>query len=68
MKAKTPISNVDFLEFTAKVVRIIPKVNYNEYGIEMIDIDSKNKDLLDRMLFSLNSNEESYIEELKKLK
>lgn len=67
IKAKTSICSVDFLEFAAKVVRIIPKDNYNEYGIEIVDINLKNKDILDRVLFNLNSNEESYIEELKKL-
>ncbi|MCX8130203.1 MAG: PilZ domain-containing protein [Clostridia bacterium] len=64
LKIATFISCDEMLEFKAKIVRIIKNENFYEYGIEIIDIDSKNKDILDKVIFCLNTNENIFIEDL----
>lgn len=49
------------LEFKAKIVRIVEKAGYNEYGLEIVEIDDQNKDLLDKLIYKLECDEAEYV-------
>ncbi|MCX7748553.1 MAG: PilZ domain-containing protein [Clostridia bacterium] len=57
----TYISKNEVLEFKANILRLVPKSFYNEYGMEITQIDEKNKDLLDRLIFQLQENESTFV-------
>ena len=49
------------LEFKAKVNRVIEREFYNEYGLEIVDIDDINKDMLDRLIYRLECDESEFV-------
>lgn len=55
------ISKDENLEFKAKVLRIADKGVYNEYGLQIIEIDDHNKDLLDKLIYRLECDETEYV-------
>ncbi|MCX7921297.1 MAG: PilZ domain-containing protein [Clostridia bacterium] len=57
------IGKREMLEFKARVVRTIPMGSYNEYGLEIVDIDELNRDLMEKVIFHLQENESLYVTE-----
>ncbi len=55
------IDKVQSLEFKAKVNRIINRELYNEYGLEIVEIDELNKDKLDKLIYRLECNEAEFV-------
>ncbi|WP_010252500.1 PilZ domain-containing protein [Acetivibrio cellulolyticus] len=49
------------LEFRAKVIRVIEKAGYNEYGLQIVEIDEHNKDILDKLIYRLECDETEYV-------
>ncbi|TYQ13331.1 UNVERIFIED_CONTAM: PilZ domain-containing protein [Acetivibrio alkalicellulosi] len=49
------------LEFIARVTRVIKREIYNEYGLEITKIDDKNKDILEKLIYSLECDESLFI-------
>ena len=60
------ISRNEFLEFKAKTTRVIPRGSYNEYGMEIIEIDEYNQNMLDKLLFKLQEDESRFVLECMK--
>ncbi|RCX19951.1 PilZ domain-containing protein [Anaerobacterium chartisolvens] len=54
----------DALELKARVTRSIPQDNGYEYGMEFIYMSARSKDLLDRLIFLLSSDESKHIDGL----
>lgn len=61
MKVLAQVGKKECLEFGAVVTRAIPKGFYNEYGLKITELDEKNKDLLDKIIYQLCENEDLYV-------
>jgi len=61
LKVSVNIRTNEVLEFNARIIRSVAKNGYNEYGLEIISIDDKNRDLLDKVIYQLNQSESAYI-------
>ena len=57
------VENERNIKFKAKIIRIIEREFYNEYGLEIIDIDMENKDLIERLTFRLEQDETEFVSE-----
>jgi len=57
------INKEETLQFKARVVRSINRSCYTEYGFRIIEIDESNKNLLNRLIYCLEKNESSFVEE-----
>ncbi len=55
------IDKIQSLEFKAKINRIINREIYNEYGLEIVEIDEINKDKLDKLIYRLECNEAEFV-------
>lgn len=49
------------LEFKAKINRLVERDFYNEYGLEVIEIDDINKDRLDKLIYRLERDESEFV-------
>jgi len=49
------------LEFKARVVRVVERGAFNEYGLEIVEIDDHNKDMLDKLIYRLECDETEYV-------
>jgi len=49
------------LEFNAKINRLVERDFYNEYGLEIVEIDDINKDRLDRLIYRLECDEAEFV-------
>lgn len=49
------------LEFKAKVVRVVDRGAFNEYGLEIVEIDEYNKNLLDKLIYKLECDETQFV-------
>jgi hypothetical protein len=63
MRVLVQVGRTEILEFKVCVLRSTPKNSYSEYGMNIIEIDDKNKNLLDKLLFRLQVDETSFISE-----
>jgi len=59
--ASIPVDKFTSLQFKAKPVRTVDKIIYFEYGFEITEIDSINKDLLERLIYKLECDETEFI-------
>lgn len=55
------VDKVQSLEFKAKINRIVNREIYNEYGLEIVEIDEVNKDKLDKLIYRLECNEAEFV-------
>lgn len=49
------------LEFKARINRLVKRDFYNEYGLEIIEIDDINKDRLDKLIYRLECDEAEFV-------
>ncbi|MFZ5986790.1 MAG: PilZ domain-containing protein, partial [Bacillota bacterium] len=57
------INKAQNLEFKAKITRVIGRELYNEYGLEIVDIDDHNKNMLDKLIYRLECDEGEFVSE-----
>lgn len=55
------IEKAQSLDFKAKINRLVDRKLYNEYGLEIVEIDDINKDKLDRLIYRLERDETEFI-------
>jgi hypothetical protein len=53
----------ELLELKAKIIRVLPRSFYNEYGMKIVDMDDANRSLLNKLLFYLEQNESLFVAE-----
>ncbi|MCX7749218.1 MAG: PilZ domain-containing protein [Clostridia bacterium] len=55
-----------YLEFKARILRVLPCINYREYGMVIHEIDDNNKEKLQNLIKTLEDNEKAVVEFLKR--